>query len=365
MAEATLIPNSFQHPNAYVDWLSYYLTPQEEKVLNKAIREIIGWRDKIESRKARIALSIFVDGKYKDGVLVAMGCGLSKDAVRKALLVLHQFNILVKVGTLNNDGQEYQLIDDWDAIKWDALKMRRRAWDDANNQRTSAAREALAEQGGIVGQYARGVLSDSNKETQDSLETQDTAPKEARMPTPPIPEPTYEDLDEDGYPDSSSPLKKPKWQIPDTEEQKEFLATCNAKWFESKQKRKVKAILSAVTAGNIAGLNVYGRVLADIEDKTELIDVPRLLPQDWYEKRLTEAKEHSWSRWGLIRALMDRDKLAEHCQHKLRELSKGSPSARFRPVDESPPEVEIGPVRILDTFTDSDGRVFRHVDTLG
>lgn len=36
MAENTLIPNTFQHHNVYVDWLSYYLTPEEEKVLNNA-----------------------------------------------------------------------------------------------------------------------------------------------------------------------------------------------------------------------------------------------------------------------------------------------------------------------------------------
>ena len=53
-----LVPNSFPHPNILVDQLSYYLTPAEEKVLNKAVREILGWHNKVESRKAAIALSI-------------------------------------------------------------------------------------------------------------------------------------------------------------------------------------------------------------------------------------------------------------------------------------------------------------------
>ena len=154
MAENSLIPNTFQHPNAYIDWLSYYLTAEEEKVLNKAIREIIGWHNKIENRRARIALSVFVDGKFIDGKQVAMGCGLGRDAVRKALNRLHEFNILVKVGKPNNDGQEFELNLDYDSLRWDAIKLRRRVWDESNKKRVSAAREALAEsrEGSTVGQ---------------------------------------------------------------------------------------------------------------------------------------------------------------------------------------------------------------------
>lgn len=180
-----LIPNSFQHPNAYVDWLSYYLTPEEERVLNKAIREILGFRDKIADRQARIALSVFVNGKEKNGQIVCMGCGLSLDAVRKALASLHSFNILIKVGAPTNDGQLYELVEDWDAIRWDALRLRREVWDKSNQKRTAAARQALEDKGeqvggGILsdssGGYCQtvgpGVLSDSDKETQASFETQ-------------------------------------------------------------------------------------------------------------------------------------------------------------------------------------------------
>ena len=46
----TLVPNSFQHPNLYVDWLHYYLTPEEVVVLDKAVREILGWEENISDR---------------------------------------------------------------------------------------------------------------------------------------------------------------------------------------------------------------------------------------------------------------------------------------------------------------------------
>lgn len=191
---STLIPNTFQHPNAYIDWLSYYLTGEEEKVLNKAVREILGWHDTISSRRARIALSIFVDGKKKDGEIVCMGCGLSLDAVRKALKTLHQFNILVKIGKPTNDGQEYELVETWDDIKWDAIRLRRDQWDKANRKRTEAAREAreegvLSDNGGYCGTVGQGVMSDSNKETQASLETQGRGAK--RAPFSPLQDSSY------------------------------------------------------------------------------------------------------------------------------------------------------------------------------
>jgi len=159
-----------------------------------------------------------------------------------------------------------------------------------------------------------------------------TAPKEAREPTPEL---EYEDLDDDGYPVKEK--KKHKWQIPDTEAQKEFLAVCGAKYFESKQKRKVKALIKAFDAGDIAGTAVYQRCLEYLEDKVELEDVPPLLPRDWYEYRMQHAKTNRWSRWGLINALLDRDKLVQHCQLKQRELDR-NPVRTFRTVEEAEAE---------------------------
>jgi hypothetical protein len=122
----TLIPNSFQHPNVYVDRLSYYLTPAEEKVLNKAIREIYGWQDKIASRRAKISLSVFTDGKRaEDGTILCYGCGLSTQTVRSALDGLHKFGILVKVGRPSKYGQMFEIQDDVDSIDWTGLESRK------------------------------------------------------------------------------------------------------------------------------------------------------------------------------------------------------------------------------------------------
>jgi len=320
MAENTLIPNTFQHPNAYIDWLSYYLTPEEEKVLNKAIREIIGWHSNINSRRSRIAIDIFVNGKFQDGRRVAMGCGLSRDAVRNALKNLHAFNILVKVGEPTNEGQEYELNLDYDSVKWEAIKLRREARNKANQKRTSAAREAREE--GVLSDSTEGVLSDSTKETH--IETQFSAPQaEQELPAVPVKELEYVD-DDDIYEDESYG-KRPKWATPETDEQKEFLAVCGAKWFESKQKRKAKAIISALRAGDIAGRAVYLKCLEYLEGRTELVDVPPILPRDWYDQRAEAASSHRWTRWGFINALLNIDLLVEHCRIQQRNIDRAGP----------------------------------------
>lgn len=141
-----IIPNSFQHPNVYVDWLSYYLTPQEEVVLNKAIREILGWYNKIEDRKARISLSVFTDGKKREGEILCLGCGLSTGAIRKALKALDEFGILIKIGEPSKrDGQLFYLQDDPDQIDWDALKARDEQKKARGRKRTSKARATKQE----------------------------------------------------------------------------------------------------------------------------------------------------------------------------------------------------------------------------
>ena len=348
MAKNSLIPNTFQHPNAYIDWLSYYLTPEEEKVLNKAIREIIGWHDKVESRRSRIALSIFVDGKFQDGKRVAMGCGLSRDTVRKTLASLDAFKILKKIGDPTNEGQEYELNLDYDSLDWNAIETRRKEQKASDLKRMSAAREKLEEnrqERGTVAQTAEGVLSDSNKETQASLETQVPAPKEAQES---IQELEYVD-DEDTFEDNPHSKKRPNWQIPDTQEQKDFLAICGAKWFESKQKGKAKAFIKAFEAGDIAGKDVYQGCLKYLEDRTELVDVPPLMPRDWYQEKATHAITHYWSRQGFINALLNRDKLAEHCQIKQRELDRAG--LDFKTIEEVEAEMrQKEPVVVGGTY---------------
>lgn len=134
------IPNTFQHPNIFIDKLSYFLTPEEEKVLNKAVREILGWGQNIESRQARIAMSVFIDGKFdKDGNRLCYGCGLSKSVIRKALNTLCDFNILIKIGKPTNDGQLYELQGDDTKIDWQLLEDRKADKAEKNTKRTQKA----------------------------------------------------------------------------------------------------------------------------------------------------------------------------------------------------------------------------------
>lgn len=135
-----IIPNSFQHPNMLVDQLSYYLTAEEEKVLNKALREILGWHNRIAERKAPISLSVFVDGKTdENGERLCLGCGLSINTVRAALDGLHKYRILVKLGRATQEGQVYWIQEDPDQIDWQGLAQRREKWDEVNKKRTRAA----------------------------------------------------------------------------------------------------------------------------------------------------------------------------------------------------------------------------------
>jgi hypothetical protein len=189
-----LIPNSFQHPNILIDTLAYFLTPEENVVLAKAVREILGWHKRIELRKAPISLSVFIEGKFdkETGERLCYGCGLGIGSVRKALEKLDEFKILVKVGLPTQAGQTYWLQDDDTKIAWDKLKERRAEYDQKNQGKTQRATVASLESrgvtsdvrgnvrrnGGVTSHVTPGVTSDVNKETQE--ETQ----KETQKATP-------------------------------------------------------------------------------------------------------------------------------------------------------------------------------------
>jgi len=114
--------------------------------------------------------------------------------------------------------------------------------------------------------------------------------------------------------------QRPKWQVPDTPEQEAFLKVCKRSWFESKQKRKTKGLIRAFAAGDMAGDSVYQRVLDYIADKKELVEIPPLLPRTWYDFKAEHARAHRWSFDGFLSALLDRDKLAQHCQYHLKKM---------------------------------------------
>jgi len=138
------LPNSFQHPNFYVDQLDQYLTSEESRVLTKAIREILGWHNTIGSRTARIALSVFLEGKFdtKTGKQLCGGVNLSRKAIIAALDTLHKYKILQKVGPKTHpNGQAYKLNINTDCIDEDGLKQRRQRMKTRNTKQTRYARQ--------------------------------------------------------------------------------------------------------------------------------------------------------------------------------------------------------------------------------
>ena len=143
MSKQSVIPRSFQYANVYIDHLLALLTGDEFKVFSFALREIIGWQDRISQRKAPIAISVFVDGKVVGGVRVSRGTGLSITAVSNALSALKRFNILLPVGNQAGPrGQEYWIQDDVDKIDWDGLEERFARRKEVGKQRIARARNA-------------------------------------------------------------------------------------------------------------------------------------------------------------------------------------------------------------------------------
>jgi len=159
--KSSIIPNSFQFPNPIIDQLWYFLTPYEAMILAFAIREILGWRDRITSRSAHISLSVFVDGKKnRDGAILCNGCGLNRATVIKALTELDRCRILIKRDSDNpNLGQRYYLQDDMDKIDWARLQTRYIETLTKSRQRTSKAREVVCgtDQRQSVGQTDSGL----------------------------------------------------------------------------------------------------------------------------------------------------------------------------------------------------------------
>lgn len=174
-----VIPNTFQHPNIFIDRLMHYLSPEENTVLTFAVRRILGFQSNIMSRKDNISLSQFTDGiQSENGEFLSHGCGLGTDTVRKCLENLSRFFILVQ-STEKPDprkGQEYWLQDNENNIDWQGLENRKNEQKQVEYKRTQKARCTVAQKArGTVAQDST-VLSDSTDvycgtETQNPLET--------------------------------------------------------------------------------------------------------------------------------------------------------------------------------------------------
>lgn len=167
-----IIPNTFQHPNIFIDKLMYFLTPEENVCLTWAVRRILGFQANIMSRRDNISLSQFTDGIVaEDGHWLSRGCGLGVNTIRAALECLEKYKVLIPTSSKPNPvkGQEYWLQDNQNAIDWDALEERKSVKISQYQQRTAKATEKSLKSRGYVGRKApitsdvrQGVTSDVN-----------------------------------------------------------------------------------------------------------------------------------------------------------------------------------------------------------
>jgi len=83
----TVVPNTYQKPNIFVDEIMRLLTPTTNMVLDAACRRIMGWEQHRVTRRDRISLSQFHEMT-----------GLNRTAIMRAIAHLRAANILTAVG---------------------------------------------------------------------------------------------------------------------------------------------------------------------------------------------------------------------------------------------------------------------------
>lgn len=134
--------NSFQTPNAVVDELLLYLTPNETVVLLYTIRHILGWTTRIAKRRHNISLDAYESGytANENGVTYP-GCGLSRDAIITALAGLVDHGVLTK-GPRTIHGQVYEITFDTPALNLDKLKKRLEKRNSQNRAKLAKARKS-------------------------------------------------------------------------------------------------------------------------------------------------------------------------------------------------------------------------------
>lgn len=136
--ENGFLPNSFQTPNAIVDKYGPYLTSDEIRVWLYACRHILGWGDKISSRRRRISLSMFINGYG-----LFPGCGLNRGAIIQALNGLFKYGLLLKIGAATQDGQMWEIPSKETKIDFQGLLERRNLEIEKHVRKTIKARIAL------------------------------------------------------------------------------------------------------------------------------------------------------------------------------------------------------------------------------
>jgi hypothetical protein len=199
------------------------------------------------------------------------------------------------------------------------------------NLRTGSPQIAEGVSATCVGSTREPTIETTQETTETTTTTVVASPPRVaiQMGAGDLPEPERVPLSEDGDELQNGKLAIPKALLPDPGFQTEFLAVCRASYFEPGQKAKVKGISNALRAGSVlAGVSLYEKTLDALKSGSDK-DVPKIMPESWYEWRVREAKQYHWNRWGLINALMDRTKLAQHCNVKLQEL--GGAGGKKRP----------------------------------
>lgn len=122
----TLIPNSYQTPNLYVDRLMPLLSHSEWRVLCYMARQILGWEANRAKNMADISRGQMVAGKVVAGRQVDLGTGLGASSVKRATASLDKLGIITKVGDPgSHQATRWALQLDPGAIDWAALDARR------------------------------------------------------------------------------------------------------------------------------------------------------------------------------------------------------------------------------------------------
>ncbi len=141
-----IVPNSYQKPNLYTDRLMRFLTGDEWKTLDYALRRTFGWN----KTQDRISVSQFRNGNGRldeDGQPLEYGTGLSQVAQVEAIHELMRFGILMEVAANNarKEGRLWALQLDESGVRFDLIKERYAAQQDNHRRKTAKARQAAVE----------------------------------------------------------------------------------------------------------------------------------------------------------------------------------------------------------------------------
>ncbi len=154
-----IVPNSYQKPNLYTDKLMRFLTGDEWKTLDYALRRTFGFGRETD----RISVSQFMNGNQKldeAGQFLEFGTGLTKTAQIQALNELMRFGILVELAPNNrmNHGRLWKLQLDEREVRFDLILERHEAQRRQGQKRTAAARQAALESSRSATQTEGGLL---------------------------------------------------------------------------------------------------------------------------------------------------------------------------------------------------------------